>query len=48
MAIQKKGLLIGLVAGVLVLGGAAYVAGSILTTESQTEEIKNHLFLIGQ
>ena len=41
---SKKGLLIGLAAGVLVLGGAAYVAGSILTTESQTEEIKRESY----
>ena len=41
---SKKGLLIGLAAGVLVLGGAAYVAGSVLATESQTEEIKRESY----
>lgn len=41
---SKKGLLIGLAVGVLVLGGAAYVAGSVLATESQTEEIKRESY----
>lgn len=41
---RRKELLIGLAVGVLVLGGAAYVAGSVLATESQTEEIKRESY----
>lgn len=41
---SKKGLIIGLAAGVLVIAGAVYIAGSDHSQESQAEEIKNESY----